>query len=237
MMSVQQEPDNMNSRTLQEIEESVEKAFQQIVEKNGRAKRPRDGSSRSNSHFFFPGSGPIPVLPPLNGSSRSNSKFSSPILKKRKQEVVSLTANELNNLTRMQIVQELEIVEEKDKDILAEKKDLRTRFEKEMENLDDKITKNKRKRSDLERALQSRMKFARIPKTPECPICLEEMRPPTQIFNCNNGHLVCGECRPKVINDMCTTCRTVKYMGRATAVEQMISEMFTDSDSERNIVF
>ena len=147
-------------------------------------------------------------------------------MKKLKPDVVSLTANELNNMTRMQIVQELEIVEEKDKDILAEKEDLRTRFEKEMESLDEQMTKNKRKTSDLERALQSRMKFVRIPKTPECPICLEEMRPPTQIFNCNNGHLVCGECRPKVINDMCTTCRTVKYMGRATAVEQMISEMF-----------
>ena len=142
-------------------------------------------------------------------------------------EVVILTANKINNMTRMQIVQELEIVEEKDEDILAEKEKLRNRFEKEMESLDDQMTKNKRKGSDLERALQSRMKFARIPKTPECPICLEEMKPPTQIFNCNNGHLVCGGCRPKVIDNMCSTCRTVKYTGRATAVEQMISDMFS----------
>jgi len=57
---------------------------------------------------------------------------------------------------------------------------------------------------------------------PECPVCLEEMRPPTQIFNCRNGHLICKKCRPKV--NKCTHCR-VEYTGRATAVEQMIRDM------------
>ena len=94
------------------------------------------------------------------------------------------------------------------------------------ESLDEKIGRNKRKLSNLEKAMKSRMKIARIPKPPECPMCLCSMKPTKQIFNCQNGHLICGECRPKVIDDMCITCRTVKYMGRATAVEQMIREMF-----------
>ena len=34
-----------------------------------------------------------------------------------------------------------------------------------------------------------------VSKLLECPICLEEMRPPRRIFQCSNGHAVCGECR------------------------------------------
>ena len=69
---------------------------------------------------------------------------------------------------------------------------------------------------------------------PECPVCLEQMRPPVHIFTCENGHAICGTCRfgPAVTTDgasgverveRCTTCRT-KYTGRATLVEQMIRQ-------------
>merc|ERR1712098_571685 len=51
---------------------------------------------------------------------------------------------------------------------------------------------------------------------PSCPICLESMvSPPIRIFNCGNGHLICSICKPKA-----------KDTGRATAVEQMIREVF-----------
>ena len=58
---------------------------------------------------------------------------------------------------------------------------------------------------------------------PDCPVCLEEMKPPTQIFNCRNGHLICADCRPRL--SICTNCRA-EYTGRATAVEQMTRQMF-----------
>merc|ERR1712129_653461 len=58
---------------------------------------------------------------------------------------------------------------------------------------------------------------------PSCPVCLESMRPPLQIFTCGNGHLVCSVCRPKVIMDKCH-CQAV-YMGRATAMEQMVRQV------------
>ena len=38
----------------------------------------------------------------------------------------------------------------------------------------------------------------RAPNAPECPICYELMSPPTRIFHCGAGHLVCGNCRPKL---------------------------------------
>ena len=36
------------------------------------------------------------------------------------------------------------------------------------------------------------------PPAPDCPICYEPMAPPTRIFQCGAGHLVCGTCRPKL---------------------------------------
>ena len=90
-------------------------------------------------------------------------------------------------------------------------------------------------RSNLERRLQSRLSpgavaaadggaaAAPAPDVPECPLCLEEMKPPMQIYNCRNGHLICGDCLPKV--DSCTNCRT-EYTGRATTVEQMLRQKF-----------
>ena len=36
------------------------------------------------------------------------------------------------------------------------------------------------------------------PPAPDCPICFESMTPPTRIFQCGNGHLVCGACKPKL---------------------------------------
>ena len=36
------------------------------------------------------------------------------------------------------------------------------------------------------------------PPAPDCPICYEPMVPPTRIFQCGAGHLVCGGCKPKL---------------------------------------
>merc|ERR1712129_273548 len=63
------------------------------------------------------------------------------------------------------------------------------------------------------------------PLIPSCPVCLESMRPPLQIFACGNGHLVCSGCRPKVIMDKCH-CQAM-FMGRATAMEQMVRQVLS----------
>ena len=56
-------------------------------------------------------------------------------------------------------------------------------------------------------------------KPPECPICLETMGPPTKIYQCSNGHLVCGNCKPSLVT--CSFCRK-GFMGRATGMEQYL---------------
>ena len=39
---------------------------------------------------------------------------------------------------------------------------------------------------------------AQEPAAPDCPVCFELMSPPTRIFHCGAGHLVCGTCRPRL---------------------------------------
>ena len=58
---------------------------------------------------------------------------------------------------------------------------------------------------------------------PSCPVCLETMAPPVRIFTCGNGHLICSTCQPRVVLGKCY-CKA-RYMGKATAVEQMLSDM------------
>merc|ERR1719341_2699266 len=86
------------------------------------------------------------------------------------------------------------------------------------------IEKKEKKRQESSPTLFTSSSPAKsLPSIPECPVCLEDLRPPLKIFNCRNGHLICSVCKPKV--DICTNCRE-EYTGRATAIEQMLREMF-----------
>ena len=60
---------------------------------------------------------------------------------------------------------------------------------------------------------------------PECPICLEYMRPPMKIVQCHNGHLVCEGCSKMKEIETCPTCRE-EFTGRATAMEQHLRILF-----------
>ena len=100
----------------------------------------------------------------------------------------------------------------------------------EMDELERIVLDNKRKKIVLEKKMQARFTTstnssppAPSPDVPECPVCFEDMKPPIKIYNCTNGHLICADCKDRVT--MCTNCRE-PYMGRATAVEQMLRQMF-----------
>jgi len=58
----------------------------------------------------------------------------------------------------------------------------------------------------------------------ECPVCLEKMVPPKRIFQCRQGHAICGNCfsRPQV--KKCPTCRGV-FIGRATVLEKVAATL------------
>eukprot|EP00092_Neocalanus_flemingeri_P031786 GFUD01034529.1.p1 GENE.GFUD01034529.1~~GFUD01034529.1.p1 ORF type:complete len:302 (+),score=107.81 GFUD01034529.1:82-987(+) len=116
-----------------------------------------------------------------------------------------------------------------------EKTQLRTKQEEEKEEQTNMRSTNIKRKSELERQMQAHFSSCATsapstsstpsPDVPECPVCMEEMKPPMQIFNCRNGHLTCADCRPKMTIAICTICRT-EFTGRATAVEQMLRQMF-----------
>lgn len=54
-------------------------------------------------------------------------------------------------------------------------------------------------------------------KNLECPVCIEYMTPPIQL--CNNGHNICGNCRPNL--DKCPTCRQNILQARNYALEDL----------------
>ena len=41
----------------------------------------------------------------------------------------------------------------------------------------------------------------------ECSVCLDEMKPPVKIFQCQNGHVMCESCKNHPTMKKCPTCR------------------------------
>ena len=90
----------------------------------------------------------------------------------------------------------------------------------------DKKSQKQILQTELKQRLEAAQPTQPVPPAsliPECPICMERMKPPLQISNCSNGHLICSLCRPRVNMDMCH-CKEM-YTGRATAMEQMVRQI------------
>lgn len=59
----------------------------------------------------------------------------------------------------------------------------------------------------------------------ECPVCLEEMRPPTRIWQCVSGHPVCDTCIRSPRVKECPTCRQ-KIVGRNVLAEKLAKSLY-----------
>jgi len=68
----------------------------------------------------------------------------------------------------------------------------------------------------------------------ECPICMEVMAPPSRIWQCNAGHVICEPCKDKVKKQtastiaavICPTCKTAPFIGRNLALERVSRSLF-----------
>jgi len=142
----------------------------------------------------------------------------------------------LEGLTLVQIGDAIEKITAIEQTLDEGKNTLEVEHQKEIDELQAKhaeektlfenfCTEKKNQKQILQAELQQRLQAAQpappASLIPECPICMESMKPPLQIFTCSNGHLICSICRPKVNMNKCH-CEAL-YVGRATAMEQMIS--------------
>eukprot|EP00092_Neocalanus_flemingeri_P038230 GFUD01041611.1.p1 GENE.GFUD01041611.1~~GFUD01041611.1.p1 ORF type:complete len:341 (+),score=66.09 GFUD01041611.1:228-1250(+) len=108
-------------------------------------------------------------------------------------------------------------------------------MEEEIKQMDTRITSHRNEQIELNRKrttalLKAMQEFRPTRPTLECPVCMEDMGPHTQIFQCQNGHLVCGTCKPYLAS--CSFCRK-EFMGRAIGMEQFIRNIHAeDLESE-----
>eukprot|EP00092_Neocalanus_flemingeri_P002181 GFUD01002321.1.p1 GENE.GFUD01002321.1~~GFUD01002321.1.p1 ORF type:complete len:259 (-),score=63.64 GFUD01002321.1:341-1117(-) len=95
----------------------------------------------------------------------------------------------------------------------SEVEDLKIKIESRLDRLDKSLTAKFK-------ALEVSSKKTSLPG-PECPICFEEMKPPTRIIQCRSGHLICQKCkeRPQVV--ICPTCKQ-EFTGRAIGMENYL---------------
>ena len=101
--------------------------------------------------------------------------------------------------------------------------ELRKLIRKDEENLAKENQTNTSQKQSLQHEIQTHVTSRTPASVPECPICLESLYPPTRLYNCPEGHVVCWECRPKVT--ICSLCRE-PFQGRATAMEQYLRAQF-----------
>jgi len=65
----------------------------------------------------------------------------------------------------------------------------------------------------------------------ECPICMEVMAPPSRIWQCKMGHVICEACKERVRKESgsnlnCPTCKTAPFIGRNLALERVARSLF-----------
>lgn len=145
------------------------------------------------------------------------------------------------NVKKMQMNQRIEnLLKEKKAEIdikktefMNEKDAIETKYKQEIEalsaELETEIGEMKESIRNLRIILASSTEDAERVETTkselECPVCMEEMRPPRRIWQCSDGHAVCEFCRKKPAVTCCPTCR--KYIvGRSTIAEKLARSLF-----------
>ena len=110
-----------------------------------------------------------------------------------------------------------------ERDCQSDKLRLTEKYSLLVREIEQQISEQRTAFLQLELSLESH--YGRLRQTeevPECPICLESLSPPRHIYQCLEGHLVCGDCRGKVA--ACSECRhEAGYQARNRALEQIIA--------------
>jgi len=112
-------------------------------------------------------------------------------------------------------------VEESEKNILNYQQTIRVLIARQEHLAIDPLAEKKPKEAEYPQDVKEQL---------ECPVCLELMYPPLKIFQCSQGHALCGKCRPKCKN--CPTCRG-PIIGRATVLEHLAQSLL-GKDPEAN---
>jgi hypothetical protein len=121
----------------------------------------------------------------------------------------------------------VQMMEQKSKDLelssLHEKKTLQEYYMEQKEKSDRLISRLQiaKENFDMTKLLQQSNSYSEL----ECPVCLEEMKPPVRIWQCLSGHAVCELCRKSPLVRDCPTCRQ-KIVGRNILAEKLARTLY-----------
>ena len=91
--------------------------------------------------------------------------------------------------------------------------------------------KTARKMARMEDWLRAEIAKAREPiAIPECPICLEELRPPLRIVQCLKGHKICEPCSEKEEVKGCPDGCRAGLMGRDHGMEAFVRQLLGEQE-------
>jgi len=121
-----------------------------------------------------------------------------------------------------QLVRNLETIK------ASEEKETRD-LEKEIRDISQKLEDTKSKSNKSNKQIVNAIKMESIL---ECPVCLDICKPPIQVWQCPEGHIICGRCaaRPELL--VCPQCRQPVdgKMSRNRALEDLSSHIFPASE-------
>merc|ERR1711915_85674 len=122
-----------------------------------------------------------------------------------------------------------EKIKEREHQFMVQKAKLEEAFAIEKEKSEKLISKLETAKGNIS---MSRLLEPSLPCSElECPVCLEEMRPPVRIWQCVSGHAVCEECRKSPLVKDCPSCRQ-KIVGRNIPAEKLARSLFPVSTNE-----
>ena len=110
--------------------------------------------------------------------------------------------------------------------------ELERKHKEEIENVEQQIAEAVLKKKNLQdelNSLQARLGSSSAVSITECYSCFEPMKSPVRIFTCGiGGHAVCELCLNQMNPKRCGHCQSTSFV-RATALEQIISNILDSS--------
>jgi len=140
-------------------------------------------------------------------------------------KVLSSNANQaLNQLHEMNIGGK---VDDMKREMVGKLDELKNDLEKVSEVKGEVVEKVDQVKKDLKEAMEDvkqeiKKKLPLLISVPECPICMEEMTPPTNIVQCLKGHKICEPCSQREEVMFCPGHCKTGFMGRDLGMEAFV---------------
>ena len=121
-------------------------------------------------------------------------------------------------------------VDDVKREIVGKLDDLKKDLEKVSEGKGEVVEKVDQVKKDFKEAMEDvkqeleslKRKLPPPTSVPECPICMEEMTPPTKIVQCLKGHKICEPCSQREEVMFCPGHCKTGFMGRDLGMEAFV---------------